>query len=150
MELLRPSSLEDAASALAQSGAKAIAGGTALQLTWEAGAQKPDMLVDVSRIADLEGKTFRDEDLIVGALTPISGLIEDQTIGRHVPLLALAAKDVGGPTVRRMGTLGGQIGWGTGCLLPALLALDAQVLWHGPDVAGQTALVAYLASHHGT
>jgi CO/xanthine dehydrogenase FAD-binding subunit len=128
MHLVRPSSLSDALDALAEPGAQAIAGGTALQLTWEAGAKKPGTLVDLSALSELSGVSEHAEAMHIGALTSLAELMQNVLIIEHLPLLARATRDVAGPSVRTMGTLGGQIGWGNGCLLPALIALDAQVV----------------------
>jgi CO/xanthine dehydrogenase Mo-binding subunit/CO/xanthine dehydrogenase FAD-binding subunit len=128
MHLVRPSSLSDALDALAEPGAQAIAGGTALQLTWEAGAKKPGKLVDLSALSELSGVSEHAEAMHIGALTSLAELMQNVLIIEHLPLLARATRDVAGPSVRTMGTLGGQIGWGNGCLLPALIALDAQVV----------------------
>ncbi|MEM6711036.1 MAG: molybdopterin cofactor-binding domain-containing protein [Pseudomonadota bacterium] len=150
MDLVRPTHLGEAISALAAGNGLPIAGGTALQLTWEAGEEKPDGLVDLSRIDDLRGVEEGPDGLRLGALTPISALIDDEIVARNAPLLATAARDVGGPSVRSMGTLGGQIGWGVGCLLPALLALDATVEWLCVEGKGMSPLEDYLAETPGS
>lgn len=146
MLLVRPSSLSDALEALAEPGAQAIAGGTALQLTWEAGAKKPKTLVDVSALPELTGVSEQAEAIHIGALTPLAELMQHALIVEHLPLLARATRDVAGPSVRTMGTLGGQIGWGVGCLLPALLALDAQVVLAGEGGKRVQPMADYLAN----
>jgi carbon-monoxide dehydrogenase medium subunit len=45
----------------------------------------------------------------------------------QAPLLAQALDQLGAAGVRRLGTLGGNIGWGEGDCCPVLLAMDAQV-----------------------
>lgn len=150
MQLVRPSSLNDAIEALAEPGARAIAGGTALQLTWEAGAEKPKTLVDVSKLSELTGVSEQAEAIHIGALTPLAALMQNALIVEHLPLLARATRDVAGPSVRTMGTLGGQIGWGVGCLLPALLALDAQVVLAREGGEGIQPLADYLANRGDT
>lgn len=146
MKLVRPSSLSNAVETLAQPGARAIAGGTALQLTWEAGAKKPKTLVDVSKLFELTGVSEQAEAIHIGALTPLAALMQNALIAEHLPLLARATRDVAGPSVRTMGTLGGQIGWGVGCLLPTLLALDAQVVLAEEGGKRAQPLADYLAN----
>lgn len=146
MNLLRPTTLAEAVNALVAPGTQAIAGGTALQLTWEAGAKKPKMLVDVSKLSELHGVSERAQAIHIGALTPLAELMQHALIVRHLPLLARATRDVAGPSVRIMGTLGGQIGWGVGCLLPALLALDAQVVLASEGGERVQPLADYLAN----
>ena len=142
MKLLRPTSLADAVAALALPGAQAIAGGTALQLAWEAGAAKPAILIDMSGLPELQGVRQGCDEIHIGALTPLEVLQLDQRVGEALPLLARAVRDVAGPSVRRMGTLGGQVGWGVGCLLPALLVLEAHVVLAGPGGALEKAALA--------
>lgn len=146
MRLVRPSSIDDALQALAHPGAQATAGGTALQLTWEAGAKKPETLVDVSTLSELTGVSEQAEAIHIGALTPLAELMQNALIVEFLPLLARATRDVAGPSVRSMGTLGGQIGWGIGCLLPALLALDAQAVLASEGGERAQPLADYLAS----
>ncbi|MFN3171686.1 MAG: molybdopterin cofactor-binding domain-containing protein [Hyphomicrobiales bacterium] len=145
MQLLRPSSFAEALHALAEPGAQAIAGGTALQLTWEAGAKKPETIVDVSALSELTGVSEQAEAIHIGALTTLSELMQNALIVEYLPLLARATRDVAGPSVRTMGKLGGQIGWGVGCLLPALLALDAQVILASERGDRKQLLADYLA-----
>lgn len=146
MQLVRPLSLNDAVEVLVEPGAQAIAGGTALQLTWEAGAEKPATLVDLSALTDLNGVSDQGGVIHIGALTRLADLMQHALIVRHLSLLARATQDVAGPSVRTMGTLGGQIGWGVSCLLPALLALDAQVVVAGEWGKRVQPLADYLAN----
>lgn len=145
MNLLRPTTLAEAVNALVAPGTQAIAGGTALQLTWQAGAKKPDTLVDVSSLLDLTGVNEQRDAIHIGALTPLAALMQNVLIREHLPLLARATRDVAGPSVRTMGTLGGQVGWGVGCLLPALLALDAHVILASEGGDHAQPLAGYLA-----
>lgn len=146
MNLVRPGCVIEALDALSQPSTKAIAGGTALQLTWEAGAEKPGCLVDLSTLPELAGISTSAAGLTLGASTPLAVLLSDPIVHKHLPLLTRAARDVAGPSVRTMGTLGGQIGWGSGCLLPALLMLNASVTHHSLTGARHsTPLLDYLA-----
>lgn len=150
MQLVRPTSLDDAIEALGVPDTALVAGGTALQLTWEAGATKPEVLVDLSRVDVLRGIFDRADVITIGALTPLSDLLSHPIITEHAPLLSRATRDVAGPSVREMGTLGGNIGWGTGCLLPALLALDAELIVAGPNGRRIVSLVDYLNASETT
>ncbi len=133
MQLVRPTSLDEAVAALGSTGAELVAGGTALQLTWEAGKTKPRRLVDLSRLDALRGIHEEDGHISIGAITPLADLSSNPVVTQNAPLLSRAVADVAGPSVREMGTLGGNIGWGMGCLLPALLALGADVIVANAD-----------------
>ncbi len=65
--------------------------------------------------------------LRIGALTSLGMLERDRAMKEMLPLLAAAVRSTAGPAVRNLGTLGGNIAGRTGCLLPALLALDARL-----------------------
>ncbi len=126
MEVLAPRTLAEAAEMLAAPDTRAIAGGTALQATWAQGAPRPARLVRLDALG-LGGLSVADGMLRIGATVTLAGIETSPAVAQAAPLLARAVLDVGAPGVRRLGTLGGQLGWGAGCLLPALLALGARV-----------------------
>jgi len=105
--------------------ARFVAGGTALQLEWVNGIPAPGTLIALGDIADLKGVTRRGDLVRIGALTPLAELERHHHINTTLPLLAAAIQSVAAPSVRRLATLGGNVAGRTGCLLPALLALDA-------------------------
>jgi CO/xanthine dehydrogenase Mo-binding subunit/CO/xanthine dehydrogenase FAD-binding subunit len=126
MEVIRPASVPEALAALARPGAIACGGGTAMRPTWEAGAPRPAALVTLDRLG-LSAITVRAEGVRIGAGVTLDALARDAGVAVALPLLARAVADVAAPGVRRLATLGGQAGWGAGCLLPALLALEADI-----------------------
>jgi xanthine dehydrogenase D subunit/xanthine dehydrogenase C subunit len=105
--------------------ARFVAGGTALQLEWANGITAPATLIALGDIADLKGVTRRGDLVRIGALTPLADLERHHDIHNALPLLAAAIQSVAAPSVRQLATLGGNVAGRTGCLLPALLALDA-------------------------
>jgi CO/xanthine dehydrogenase FAD-binding subunit len=48
-------------------------------------------------------------------------------MGSALPLLVNATCDLAAPSIRHRATIGGNIAGRSGCLLPALLALDAEI-----------------------
>lgn len=136
LSVFHPASLADAV-AMVRDGAtgtrRYAAGATAIQLEWARGLQKPSALIDLSRISELAGITAEQGCLSIGASTLLAALITDRRICAASPLLAAAARTVAGPAVRNLGTIGGNIAGRTGCLLPALLALDAELEIFGRD-----------------
>lgn len=127
MKILRPDSRAEAAALAETPGVVLAAGATALQVLWQAGAPRPAALADLSRLG-LSGITLGADGLEIGAATPLAALEAEPRLAQAWPLLARALPDVGAPAVRRLGSLGGQLGWGAGCLLPALIALGAEVV----------------------
>jgi len=147
MKVLRPEGTAEAAGLIARPGHVAVGGGTLLQLQWAAGEPKPEALVDLSGVG-LVGIS-EDGGLRIGAATRLSDIETSAEVGAAAPLLARAVRDVGAAGIRRMGSLGGQLGWGAGCLLPALLALDATVTFATASEETETPLADWLAAPRG-
>ncbi len=130
-----PRSLGEAVSVLADwPDAVPVAGGTDVMVAVNTGRLAPSLLVNLAGVPELAGFRREDDHVILGAnLTytqlagyPLAGLL---------PALAQAARAVGSPQIRNVGTLGGAIGTAAsaGDVLPALIALDASVACFGPD-----------------
>jgi carbon-monoxide dehydrogenase medium subunit len=108
----RASSLEDAASALAQGGdeAKVLAGGHSLIPLMRLRLAQPSVLVDINALEPEFGYVRRDNGTLrVGALTRHYRIAESDEVRRSLPLLAEVANEVGDAQVRSMGTIGGVI-----------------------------------------
>ncbi|HEX6306157.1 MAG TPA: FAD binding domain-containing protein [Anaerolineales bacterium] len=125
-------SITDALRALqeAPASARLIAGGTDLLLDLQQGRHPPvDTLVDVTCIPDLTALELRGESLYVGASVPLNQIVRSPLANAHAQALVEACALIGGPQVRNMATLGGNVAHA----LPAadgtiaLLALDARV-----------------------
>jgi aerobic carbon-monoxide dehydrogenase medium subunit len=127
----RPSSLEAAVTMLAELGdeAKVLAGGQSLVPVMAMRLGRPEHIVDINRVAELEGATRPDGTLRVGALTRHRALERDKVIGDAAPLLARAAPFIGHFQIRNRGTLGGSLAHADPAAeLPAVaLALDAEM-----------------------
>lgn len=109
---------------------RAIAGGTDLLLDLQQGRLPPvDTLVDVTAIPELTCLEMRESGLFIGAAVPLSEIAASQLVMQHACALVDACDLIGGPQVRNMATLGGNVAHA----LPAadgtiaLMALDAQV-----------------------
>ncbi|MBM7563305.1 FAD binding domain-containing protein [Paenibacillus sacheonensis] len=107
-----------------------ISGGTWLSVQWENGAPRPGHLIDVSAIPAMRGIAVQSKALTLGAMTPLSVARRDPLIGKSFPLLREAARSIAAPSIRNLGTIGGNIACKTGDLLPALLVCDAELNWH--------------------
>lgn len=87
-----------------------IAGGTDVLIGVRAGKFKGRTLLSIRDLPELSGICLDDRgNLEIGALTTLSQLEEHPLITRHVPVLASAAGSVGGPQIRTMGTIGGNL-----------------------------------------
>jgi carbon-monoxide dehydrogenase medium subunit len=106
-----------------------VAGGTDLLLEIQQGHHPPvDTLIDVSRLPDLISLEIRADRLFIGAAVPLNQVSTSSLVNKHAHALAESTGQIGGPQVRAVGTLGGNVGHalpaGDGVI--SLLALDAR------------------------
>jgi len=145
--VVRPRSIADAVASITRSPrARYVAGGTALQLEWANGRAAPEVLVSLGDIAELKGVTHADNIVHVGALTTLGELERDRKIASTLPLLNAAIWSVAAPAVRQLATIGGNVAGRAGCLIPALLALDATLSGFGTAGRWQRPLRDWLTS----
>ena len=151
MEVRRPSCFEDVFALIDDTGRvpRLAAGGTGLQLEWAAGKMLPDILVDLSALPGMAETSVDGDRLRIGACVTLNTLIADDRIGRHLPLLHTALGNVAAPAVRNLATIGGNVSGRTGCLLPALLCLDAEVETVSPAGSSRQSLEDWLAAPAG-
>jgi CO/xanthine dehydrogenase FAD-binding subunit len=121
---------------LAPGPAAAIAGGTDLLLDLEQGRHSPvDTLVDLNGVAEMRVIEPRRDQLFIGAAAPLSHIARHPLVMRHAQALVEACDLIGGPQVRNVATLGGNVAHA----LPAadgtiaLLALGASAAIAGLD-----------------
>ncbi len=124
-------SVEDALQILGNSKglAKVLAGGTDLILDLQQGRQSPvETLVDITNIPELNVIEIRDQELFIGASVPHRLITNSLEVIGHAQALSEASGLIGGPQVRNVATLGGNVAHA----LPAadgtiaLMALDAK------------------------
>lgn len=129
-------SAEAAIAALAEHGdeSKLIAGGHSLIPLMRFRLATPSVLVDIGRISDLSYINDAGDHIAIGALTKHRALETSALLKTEVPILAHVASQVGDPSVRHRGTLGGSIAHGDPAsdLPAALLALGGSVMVKGP------------------
>jgi carbon-monoxide dehydrogenase medium subunit len=106
-----PDTVEGVVAALAQAGedAKVLAGGQSLLPLLALRLGRPSVLVDVGRVAGLDGVGVAGDDLVIGAMVTHARLGRDPEIARRAPLLAEVAPFVAHAAVRNRGTLGGSL-----------------------------------------
>ena len=95
---------------LARGNAHALGGGTDLLVTIREGLVRPERLVDLRALPDCDSLTWlADGSLRIGAGTLIATIGEDPRVGERFPALSMACESVGSPTLRNMGTIGGNL-----------------------------------------
>ncbi len=125
------SSTRDALEKLASLGneARIIAGGTDLVLQSQRGQCPARAMVDVTQIPGLDDIWEQDDFVLIGATATHAQIARSSLVREKAPVLAQACRAVGGPQIRNVGTLVGNVV----NALPAadgavaLFALDAEV-----------------------
>ncbi|MGH7668414.1 MAG: FAD binding domain-containing protein [Gemmatimonadaceae bacterium] len=106
----RAASLADAADRLAREGAMPLGGGTDLLVAIEEGIAAPADLVDLRAIAGAAEIAMQpDGSLRIGGAARLHDLAAAPPVRDRWPALAQACEAVGSPTLRQMGTIGGNL-----------------------------------------
>jgi len=108
-DYVRPTSVDEALSALATEDAKVLAGGQSLLPVLRLRLNAPALLVDCSRVDEMIGISESGSDVVIGAATTHHAVLTSPVVTQHVPLLAQAAGTVADPAIRHRGTLGGSL-----------------------------------------
>jgi carbon-monoxide dehydrogenase medium subunit len=128
-DYVRPASLDEAVSALADAGedAKILAGGQSLMPILRMRLAYPDALIDLDRVEALREISDEGDALRIGAMATHYQVIRDPLVNEHAPLIAKAAATVADPAVRHRGTFGGSLAHAdpAGDLTAVAVALDA-------------------------
>jgi xanthine dehydrogenase FAD-binding subunit len=120
-----------------------IAGGTDVLVKLHKGKGQFDHLVDIHDIAELNFIDRNDDgDLVIGPSTCFTHVAESPLIRKHIPVLSEAILTIGGPQVRNMATIGGNLCNGVPSADSAtpLMALNAVVTIEGRDGSRQLPL----------
>jgi xanthine dehydrogenase small subunit len=131
LSLLRPSTLRDALHMLRDEGPLTpLAGCTDVYVNLHFGTAHERRFIDVWPLPELRGVHRDGKTLRIGALTTYSELIESALVRRRVPMLAAAAREIGGKQIQNRGTIGGNIANASpaGDSLPVLAAANATVV----------------------
>ncbi len=136
-----PGSVDDAIALLNELGdeAKLLAGGHSLLPMMKLRFAEPAHLVDINNIESLKGIREENGEIVIGAMTSETALINSALLQQKCPLLPEAARLIADPQVRNRGTIGGDIAHGDpGNDHPALMmALDASFTLAGPNGSRQ-------------
>ena len=117
-----------------------IAGGTDVLVKLHKGKEGFDYLVDIHDIADLNFIRSNDDgDLVIGPMSCFTSVAESALIRKYIPVLSEAILTIGGPQVRNMATIGGNLCNGVPSADSAtpLMALNATVTIEGRNGSRQ-------------
>jgi CO/xanthine dehydrogenase FAD-binding subunit len=117
----------DLAEALADPEATYLAGGTDLMVGINFGRERPEHVVSIRGLEELQQVSVGGSLRFGGGVT-YTRLLE--ALGDRSPALVQAARTIGSPQIRNAGTMGGNLGTCSpaGDTLPVLAALDATIL----------------------
>ena len=136
LELLRPESLEDALRLMRDDGPLTpLAGCTDVYVGLNFGTLGDQRFVDLQKLDELRRIETRDDVLRIGALASYTTIIRSADVRRELPMLASAAREIGGVQIQNRGTLGGNIANGSpaGDSLPVLAAAEASIVLRSTD-----------------
>jgi CO/xanthine dehydrogenase FAD-binding subunit len=128
MEVLLPDSLEEALELkAAHPEATPIAGGTDVMVQLNVEDHRPEAIIDLSRVVELDRWEPEDGSVFLGAGVSYTRIMRE--LADHVALVQ-ASRSVGSPQIRNRGTVGGNLGTASpaGDALPVLAAYDAEVV----------------------
>lgn len=135
----KPRALEEALALLARAETKALAGGQSLIPSLNMRLSSPELLVDITGLAELKGIRLDKDVVRIGALATHAEIERSAVVAKHVPLLAEAVRHVAHPAIRNRGTIGGSLALADPAAeYPACaLALDATLVVAGTEGSRQ-------------
>jgi CO/xanthine dehydrogenase FAD-binding subunit len=128
MEFLQPATWDEALAAkAAHPEALPLWGGTDVMVDLNFGRERPEAILDLTRVRELADWDPADGRLRVGAGVTYTRAIAE--LGDRLPGLAIASRTVGSPQIRNRGTIGGNLGSSSpaGDALPPLYASGAHI-----------------------
>ena len=151
--LLRPKSLREALAMLRDEGPLApLAGCTDLYVALNFGTLPAARFLDLWRLDRLRTIRVRSHVLSIGALATYTDLIGSALVRRRLPMLAAAAREVGGVQIQNRGTIGGNVvnASPAGDTLPVLAAADAIVVLASAAGVRRVPFVAFYTGYRQT
>ena len=107
----RPKTAEDAVGLLDSKWGttELLAGGTDLLDLQKEYVAQPDKVISISAISGLADIQEARSAYVIGAGTKLAAIAEHADLRKRFPALTTPAGDIGGPQIRNMGTLGGNL-----------------------------------------
>ncbi len=153
-EYVRPSSADEALQALGGAGenAKLLAGGQSLIPVLRLRLAAPATVIDLGGCADLVGVRDAGDSLVIGAMTTHAEVASNDLVARHAPLLAQAARTIGDPQIRHLGTFGGSLSHAdpAGDLPSVACALAATMTVAGPNGRREVSASEFFTDYYTT
>lgn len=129
--------VKDAIRALeADPSAVLISGGSDVLIKIREGKLAGCSLVSIHGISELEGISMEEDGtIVIGAATTFSHVTNHEMIKTHIPILGKAVDQAGGPQLRNIGTVGGNVcnGVTSADSASSFCVLDAILVLEGPE-----------------
>jgi CO/xanthine dehydrogenase FAD-binding subunit len=148
--LLEPGSLAGALKMLRDEGPVVpMAGCTDLFVSLNFGTLKDTRFLNLWALDALRAIEMRNGLLFVGALATYTDLIRSPLVRRRIPMLAAAAREVGGVQIQNRGTLGGNVANASpaGDTLPVLSAAEAVVVLRSAAASRRIPFAAFYTGY---
>lgn len=130
-EIKEPKSLDEALKVLdSNTKLKIISGGTDVLIKLHHGKFNDVELLSIKNLDTLRDiKILEDNTISIGANVTFSDIFRSEVINNNVPILSEAAVSMGGPQIRNMATIGGNVcnGAVSADSAPALFSLNAEL-----------------------
>ncbi|PAE88982.1 MULTISPECIES: xanthine dehydrogenase subunit C [Shouchella] len=130
-----PTTVEQAWAEAQKPGSTFVAGGTIVQMRREQGFDMGNRFVSLEQIRRLKTMIETDTAIYIGAFATLAECLNSKMVAQEQPLLVQALASIGAPAVRNRATLGGNIVYGKGDSIPALLVLEANVVLYHDGLA---------------
>jgi CO/xanthine dehydrogenase FAD-binding subunit len=151
--LLQPKSLGDALKMLRDEGPLTpLAGCTDLYVALNFGTLRDTRFLDIWRLEDLRTIRAARGVLAIGALTTFTELVRSPIVRKRLPMLAAAAREIGGVQIQNRGTIGGNVvnASPAGDTLPVLAAADAIVVLQSAEGIRRVPFAAFYTGYRQT
>lgn len=152
LEVRSVASLGEALSILRDDQRTPIAGATDLYVALNFGTLEPRRFLDIWAVNELREISMNGKTLVLGALATYTSLIRSPLVERHLPMLAEASRQVGGPQIQNRGTIGGNVANASpaGDSLPVLAAVDAVVVLRSADAERRVPLTKFYTGYRAS
>ncbi len=135
LDLRKATSVDEALGILRDDPRTPIAGATDLYVALNFGTLAPRRFLDIWTLDELRTISVHGDNLVIGALTSYTALMQSHLVAEWVPMLAEASRMVGGVQIQNRGTIGGNIANGSPAAdgVPVLSATDAVIVLRSID-----------------
>ena len=107
----RAATVDEAVGLLARHGpeARLVAGGHSLIPMMKLRLARPETLIDINGLTDLDYVRLDGNDIAIGAMTRHASLLDSALLAEHYRIFADAERVIADPIVRNRGTIGGSL-----------------------------------------